>query len=67
SFIILSLMKTASSINGSMSHIDDDDNLFPIYSNCFLSKWFREKKNFDNILSNPSQIRDNELYTISVF
>ncbi|CAF0783373.1 unnamed protein product [Adineta steineri] len=67
SFIILSLMKTASSINGPMSHIDDNDNLFPIYSNCFLSKWFREKKNLGKIVSNPSQITDNELYTISVF
>jgi hypothetical protein len=67
SFIILSLMKTASSINGSMSHIDDKYNLFPIYGNCFLMQWFSGKEELDDSSSNSSQITYIEPYTITVF
>lgn len=35
-FLILSLMKTASSVHGPMSHMSDYYNLFPDYPNCYL-------------------------------
>lgn len=64
SFIILSLMKTASSINGPLTHIDDEYNLFPIYSNCFLVKWFNGKNISDD---NLNKIKNMKAYTITLF
>ncbi|UJR25485.1 hypothetical protein I4U23_006831 [Adineta vaga] len=61
SFLLLSLMKTASSINGPMSHIDDENQLFPIYPNCFLTKWFEKKKSAKEMKSN------HHLFTITIF
>ncbi|CAF0761211.1 unnamed protein product [Adineta ricciae] len=68
SFLILSFMKTASSIHGPMSHIDDEYELFPIYRNCFLSKWF-EKKNssLNEMKSNSRKTTTSDLYTITIF
>ncbi|CAF2873827.1 unnamed protein product [Rotaria sp. Silwood2] len=68
SFIILSIMKIASSINGPMSHIDDDEyNLFPLYSNCFLVKWFNRKKNPNELSSGLSKITNVEPFIIVSF
>ncbi|CAF1154776.1 unnamed protein product [Rotaria magnacalcarata] len=67
SFIILSIMKTASSINGPMSQIDDEYNLFPLYSNCFLVKWFNHKKELNRRSSNSSKITIIYPFTITSF
>jgi hypothetical protein len=64
SFIILSLMKTASSVNGPLSHMDDEYHLFPLYSNCLLVKWFNEKKISDE---NSTQMTKSQPYTITLF
>jgi hypothetical protein len=67
SFILLSIMKTASSINGPMSHMPDEYDLFPLYPHCYLVRWFNEKKNSNEISSNSSQITKMEPYTITLF
>jgi len=67
SFIILSIMKTASSINGPMSHMDDEYNLFPLYPNCFLVKWCNRKKISSEISSNSSETTNVESFTITMF
>ncbi len=67
SFIILTTMRTASSINGPMAHMDDEYNLFPLYSNCFLTQWFNRKKTSDEVSSNSSEIPIYEPFTIAVF
>lgn len=67
SFLILSIMKTASSINGPMSHINDEYNLFPLYSNCYLSKRFSHNKQSDDTSSNSSKITYVEPFTITAF
>lgn len=36
-FIFLSLIQTASSINGPLSNIDDDNQFFPLYPHCYIS------------------------------
>jgi hypothetical protein len=65
SFLLLSLMKTASSINGPMSHMLDQYDLFPHYPNCYLVKWFNEKKISHENLSNSSKTTSTEPYSIS--
>ncbi|CAF4710425.1 unnamed protein product [Rotaria sp. Silwood1] len=67
SFIILSIMKTASSINGPMSHINDEYNLFPLYSNCFLIKWFNRKKKSNEHPSALNKITNAEPFIITFF
>jgi hypothetical protein len=67
SFVILSIMKTASSLSGPMSNIDDEYDLFPLYSNCFLVKSFSGKKISDEISSKSSEITNIEPFTIAVF
>lgn len=68
SFLILSVARTASSINGAMSNIDDPYDLFPLYCNCFLVKWFGEKKFSSEISLNRSdEISIYQPYTITVF
>jgi hypothetical protein len=67
SFIILSLMKTGSSINGPMSHMHDEYNLFPLYPNCFLVKWFNSMKTSDEVPSNASETTNIDPFTITVF
>ena len=56
SFVTLSIMKTASSINGPMSRVNDEYNLFPLYSNCILVNWFNRKKKSGEVLSNLNKI-----------
>ena len=68
SFLILTAMRTASSINGPMSLIDDEYKLFPLYSNCFLAQWFnRKKKTLDDASSSSSEIPLYEPFTITMF
>lgn len=74
SFLILSLLRTASSVNGPMSQIRDQYELFPIYSNCFLTQWFSEKMKISNnhddeSVSNKSEITilEPESFTITLF
>jgi len=67
SFIILSMMKTGSSLNGPMSHMDDEYDLFPLYSNCFLVKWFSRKKALDDISTTSTEVTNIESFTITVF
>ena len=67
SFIILSLMRTGSSINGPMSNMDDKYNLFPLYPNCFLVEWFSKKTKSSESSSNLSQITNIKPFTITVF
>lgn len=61
SFLVLSLIKSASSINGPMSHMSDQYDLFPHYPNCYLVKWFDQNKKSDS-----SKNSKNEPYTISL-
>jgi len=37
SFFVLSILQTASSINGPLSHINDRNNFFPVYPHCYVS------------------------------
>jgi hypothetical protein len=67
SFIILSVMKTGSSTNGPMSHMHDEYDLFPLYPNCFLVKWFNRKKTSSEISSNSSVATTVESFTITMF
>ncbi|CAF1426292.1 unnamed protein product, partial [Rotaria sordida] len=67
SFIILSIMKTASSINGPMSHINDEYDLFPLYSNCFLVKWFNGKQKSNELPSNLKNMTDIKPFVITSF
>ena len=54
SYLILSLIKTASSINGPMSHMFDQYDLFPHYPNCYLVKWFNQiEKKLDSSKTTP--------------
>ncbi|CAF1681235.1 unnamed protein product, partial [Rotaria sordida] len=57
SFIYLSILQTASSINGPLSNMDDDNQFFPLYPHCYVSivqrkfsqfKCFREKIQEEN-------------------
>jgi len=54
-FVLLSLLKTASSINGPMSHMFDQYDLFPHYPNSYLVKWFDQMKNSDEISSDSTK------------
>ncbi|CAF2414516.1 unnamed protein product [Rotaria sp. Silwood2] len=65
SFFILSLLKTASSINGPMSHMFDPYDLFPDYPNSYLVQWFNQMKKSDDISSNSSKNTRNEPYTVA--
>ncbi len=67
SFLILTAMRTASSINGPMAHMDDEYKLFPLYPNCFLAQWFNRKKTSDDASSNSSEIPLYEPFTITMF
>ncbi|CAF3013186.1 unnamed protein product [Rotaria socialis] len=55
SFFILSLLRTASSINGPMSHMFDQYDLFPDYPNCYLVEWFNQMKKIDDTSSKSSK------------
>jgi hypothetical protein len=66
SFVIMSMMRTGSSINGPMSHMNDEYDLFPLYPNCFLVKWFDGKITSDDISSNASEITNLEPLEIAV-
>ena len=55
SFLILSLIKTASSINGPMSHMVDEYDLFPHYPNCYLVKCFNQMEKSDSNQSTPTE------------
>lgn len=61
SFLTLSLIRSASSINGPMSHMSDQYDLFPHYPNCYLVKCFDQKKKLDS-----SKDSNMEPYTISL-
>jgi hypothetical protein len=37
SFLILSILQTASSINGPLSNINEKNNFFPLYPHCYVS------------------------------
>lgn len=66
SFFILSLMKTASSINGPMSHMFDQYDLFPHYPHCYLVEHFNQKEKSSEISSDSSKNTINEPSTISL-
>lgn len=55
SFLVLSLLKTASSINGPMSHMCDYYDLFPHYPNSYLAELFRSTSNTDEVSSDSSK------------
>ena len=65
SFLVLSLLKTASSINGPMSHMCDYYDLFPHYPNSYLAELFRSKGEPDEISSDLSRNTSLEPYTIA--
>jgi hypothetical protein len=65
SFFLLSLLKTASSINGPMSHMFDQYDLFPYYPNCYLVKCFDKKKKSDETSSDSSKNTNIEPCTLS--
>jgi hypothetical protein len=67
SFLILTALKTASSINGPMAQMDDEYKLFPLYPNCFLVQWFNETKTSDEILSKSSEMTTYQPFTITMF
>lgn len=67
SFLILTVMSSASSTNGPMSQMDDALELFPVYRNCFLAKWFGETKRSVAPESNSRKMTDDNLYTITIF
>lgn len=65
-FILLSLVRTASSINGPMSHMNDRFDLFPHYPNCYLVELFdNDEKSSDKISSNSSQNTNDEPFTVA--
>jgi hypothetical protein len=66
SFLILSLLKSASSINGPMSHMFDQYDLFPYYPNSYLVKWVDQMKKSDEISSDSSKNTSIEPCTISL-
>lgn len=55
SFLILSLLRTASSINGPMSHMPDQYDLYPDYPNSYLVEWFNHMRNVGDLSSNSSK------------
>jgi len=63
SYIILSLLKTASSINGPMSHMFDQYDLFPHYPNCYLVIWLND---IQNKLDSKKKTVSMEPYTNSL-
>ncbi|CAF1213918.1 unnamed protein product [Adineta steineri] len=65
SFFILSLMRTASSINGPMSHMSDRYDLFPHYPNCYLIHWFNQMESSDETASDSSRNTTIEPYSNS--
>ena len=65
SYIMLSLFKTASSINGPMSHMVDKYDLFPHYPNCYLVKLLDKKKQSDENSSDSSKNTSIEPYNVS--
>ena len=67
SFLILSFMRTASSLNGPMSHMEDKYNLFPLYPNYFLMEWFSKKKASNKVSTKSNEIMISEPFTITVF
>ncbi|CAF0865142.1 unnamed protein product [Rotaria sordida] len=66
SFFILSLLKTASSINGPMSHMRDQYDLFPDYPNSYLVQWYNQMKTSDDISSISSKNIKNEPCTVAL-
>jgi hypothetical protein len=65
SFGLLSLLQTASSINGPMSHMFDRYDLFPHYPNCYLLELFNIGRISNEISSNTSQTNDLKPYTVA--
>jgi hypothetical protein len=59
SFLILSLIKSASSINGPMSHMSDEYDLFPHYPNSYLVKWFNHLEKSTSSKSAPIEPYSN--------
>lgn len=41
SFLFLALIQTSSSINGPLSNMEDENQFFPLYPNCYVSKVVR--------------------------
>jgi hypothetical protein len=65
SFFILSLMRTASSINGPMSEMFDQYDLFPHYPNCYLSHWFNQTRTSSETSSDSSKTTSIEPHSVS--
>lgn len=61
-FVALSILKSASSINGPMSHMDDRLNLFPDYPNSYLVELLDTPRNIDDSSTNSSGIPSLEQY-----
>ncbi len=66
SFIGLSILRTASSINGPMSHMFDQYDLFPHYPNSYLVKWYNENRTPDETSSDSSKTTTPETYNASL-
>ena len=66
SFFILSLMKTASSLNGPLSYTFGLYDLFPHYPNSYLVECFNQKNKLRDISSETSNKTTNEPYTLSL-
>ena len=65
SFLVLSILKTASSINGPMSHMPDPYDLFPDYPNSYLIFFYQSWKRSGEVSSNASQNPSLEQYTVA--
>ena len=65
SFLVLSFLKTASSINGPMSHMCDYYDLFPHYPNSYLAVLFRSTSDTDEVSSDSSKNTSLEPYSVA--
>ena len=65
SFLVLSLLKTASSINGPMSHMCDYYDLFPHYPNSYLAVLFRSTSDTDEVSSDSSKNTSLDPYSVA--
>ncbi|CAF1473868.1 unnamed protein product [Adineta ricciae] len=58
-FIMLSLLRTASSINGPMSHMCDIYDLFPHYPNCYLICFYNDLNHSTSSKNSPIEPYSN--------
>jgi hypothetical protein len=72
-FIILTTMKTASSISGPMSCININNDLFPAYANIYLTQWLNDaqkqktNKMLNDMKHDSSLVQNGSTTTITLF